>query len=171
MRRAYDLAINSTCFILTRKHRSGRTCCRRYGGRQSACWRTCCGNTDAGCTPSYSNRRCATKDKIRAQQLAHDDAVFAPSSAYHVSHNLESQILLCAMLVCLHQLGWHEVEVMDDIWAALQPARRHADTRVFRTDGGRGLPWARRRGCRSRGFAIRAQQSRVAVTGRSLPCR
>ncbi len=51
------------------------------------------------------------------------------SSAYQVSHNLESQILQYAMLDRLHQLGWHEVEVIDENLgrsAAGTQTRRHA---------------------------------------------
>jgi DNA invertase Pin-like site-specific DNA recombinase len=36
------------------------------------------------------------------------------SSAYQVTHNLESQKLQYAMRERLRQLGWHEIEVVDD---------------------------------------------------------
>jgi len=49
-------------------------------------------------------------DKIRAQHLARKAVLYVrQSSAYQVSHNLESQKLQYAMQDRLHQLGWHEV--------------------------------------------------------------
>jgi DNA invertase Pin-like site-specific DNA recombinase len=54
-------------------------------------------------------------DKIRAQHLARKAVLYVrQSSAYQVSHNLESQKLQYAMQDRLHQLGWHEVEVIDE---------------------------------------------------------
>jgi DNA invertase Pin-like site-specific DNA recombinase len=54
-------------------------------------------------------------DKIRAQHLARKAMLYVrQSSAYQVSHNLESQKLQYAMQDRLHQLGWHEVEVIDE---------------------------------------------------------
>jgi DNA invertase Pin-like site-specific DNA recombinase len=54
-------------------------------------------------------------DKIRAQHLARKAVLYVrQSSAYQVNHNLESQKLQYAMQDRLHQLGWHEVEVIDE---------------------------------------------------------
>jgi len=54
-------------------------------------------------------------DKIRAQHLARKAMLYVrQSSVYQVSHNLESQKLQYAMQDRLRQLGWHEVEVIDE---------------------------------------------------------
>ncbi len=54
-------------------------------------------------------------DKIRVQHLARKAVLYVrQSSAYQVSHNLESQKLQYAMQDRLRQLGWKEVEVIDE---------------------------------------------------------
>ena len=54
-------------------------------------------------------------DKIRAQHLTRKAMLYVrQSSAYQVSHNLESQKLQYAMQDRLHQLGWNEIEVIDE---------------------------------------------------------
>src|ERR1017187_3664377 len=54
-------------------------------------------------------------DKIRPQHLSPKAILYVrQSSAYQVAHNLESQKLQYAMQKQLHQLGWSEVEVVDD---------------------------------------------------------
>src|SRR2546426_3752021 len=54
-------------------------------------------------------------DKIRPQHLARKAILYVrQSSAYQVSHNLESQKLQYAMQDRLRQLGWCEIEVIDD---------------------------------------------------------
>src|SRR6201981_2096697 len=54
-------------------------------------------------------------DKIRPQHLARKAILYVrQSSPYQVIHNLESQKLQYAMEARLHQLGWHEIEVVDD---------------------------------------------------------
>jgi DNA invertase Pin-like site-specific DNA recombinase len=54
-------------------------------------------------------------DKIRIQHLGRKAMLYVrQSSAYQVSHNLESQKLQYAMQERLHQLGWHEIEVVDE---------------------------------------------------------
>ncbi|WP_423227156.1 hypothetical protein, partial [Paraburkholderia hospita] len=51
-------------------------------------------------------------DKIRAQHLTRKAMLYVrQSSAYQVSHNLESQKLQYAMQDRLRQLGWNEIEV------------------------------------------------------------
>src|SRR5256884_9313146 len=60
-------------------------------------------------------RRQAMSDKIRPQHLARKAILYIrQSSAYQVSHNLESQKLQYAMQERLQQLGWREIEVVDD---------------------------------------------------------
>ena len=54
-------------------------------------------------------------DKIRSQHLARKAILYVrQSSPYQVIHNLESQKLQYAMEARLHQLGWHEIEVVDE---------------------------------------------------------
>src|SRR6059036_3025083 len=60
-------------------------------------------------------RRQAMSDKIRPQHLARKANLYVrQSSAYQVSHNLESQKLQYAMQERLQQLGWREIEVVDE---------------------------------------------------------
>src|SRR5947209_6728268 len=54
-------------------------------------------------------------DKIRPHHLERKAILYVrQSSAYQVTHNLESQKLQYAMQKHLHQLGWREIEVIDD---------------------------------------------------------
>jgi DNA invertase Pin-like site-specific DNA recombinase len=54
-------------------------------------------------------------DKIRPQHLSRKAILYIrQSSAYQVTHNLESQKLQYAMQERLHQLGWREIEVVDE---------------------------------------------------------
>jgi len=54
-------------------------------------------------------------EKIKAQHLARKAILYVrQSSAHQVSHNLESQKLQYAMQERLTQLGWHEIEVVDE---------------------------------------------------------
>src|SRR2546426_3970080 len=54
-------------------------------------------------------------DKIRPQHLERKAILYVrQSSAYQVSHNLESQRLQYAMQERLQRLGWREIEVVDE---------------------------------------------------------
>jgi len=54
-------------------------------------------------------------EKITARHLGRKAILYVrQSSAYQVSHNLESQKLQYAMQDRLRQLGWREIEVIDD---------------------------------------------------------
>jgi DNA invertase Pin-like site-specific DNA recombinase len=54
-------------------------------------------------------------DKIKAQHLSRKAILYVrQSSAYQVSHNLESQRLQYAMQERLQHLGWREIEVVDE---------------------------------------------------------
>ncbi len=54
-------------------------------------------------------------EKIKPQHLARKAILYVrQSSPYQVIHNLESQKLQYAMEERLHQLGWQEIEVVDD---------------------------------------------------------
>jgi len=54
-------------------------------------------------------------DKIKAQHLARKAILYVrQSSAYQVTHNVESQKLQYAMQQRLEQLGWREIEVIDE---------------------------------------------------------
>src|SRR5690242_15944324 len=60
-------------------------------------------------------RRIAMSEKIKPHHLERKSILYVrQSSAYQVAHNLESQKLQYAMEKRLHQLGWREVEVVDD---------------------------------------------------------
>jgi DNA invertase Pin-like site-specific DNA recombinase len=54
-------------------------------------------------------------EKIKPQHLARKAILYIrQSSAYQVNHNLESQKLQYAMQERLRQLGWHEIDVIDE---------------------------------------------------------
>ena len=54
-------------------------------------------------------------EKIRAQHLERKAILYVrQSSPYQVIHNLESQKLQYAMEARLRQLGWREIEVIDE---------------------------------------------------------
>jgi DNA invertase Pin-like site-specific DNA recombinase len=54
-------------------------------------------------------------EKLKAQHLSRKAILYVrQSSAYQVSHNLESQKLQYAMRERLTQLGWREIEVVDE---------------------------------------------------------
>src|SRR2546422_10231232 len=54
-------------------------------------------------------------DKIRPQHVARKAILYIrQSSAYQVAHNLESQRLQYAMQDRLQQLGWREIDVVDE---------------------------------------------------------
>jgi DNA invertase Pin-like site-specific DNA recombinase len=54
-------------------------------------------------------------EKIRAQHLARKAILYVrQSSAFQVAHNVESQRLQYAMRERLEQLGWHDIEVVDE---------------------------------------------------------
>ena len=54
-------------------------------------------------------------DKIKPDHLQRKAVLYIrQSSAYQVSNNLESQKLQYAMQARLRQLGWQEVEIVDD---------------------------------------------------------
>ena len=54
-------------------------------------------------------------DKIRPQHLGRKAMLYVrQSSTYQVQHNLESQRLQYAMQERLRQLGWGEIEIVDD---------------------------------------------------------
>jgi len=54
-------------------------------------------------------------EKVKAQHIARKAMLYVrQSSAYQVTHNLESQKLQYAMQDRLRQLGWREIEVVDE---------------------------------------------------------
>src|SRR5687767_130206 len=54
-------------------------------------------------------------EKIATQHLQRKAILYVrQSSTYQVTHNLESQKLQYAMQERLRQLGWHEIEVVDE---------------------------------------------------------
>src|SRR6478672_1675003 len=60
-------------------------------------------------------RRRIMSDKIRPQHLERKAILYVrQSSAYQVSNNLESQKLQYAMQERLRQLGWRDIDIVDD---------------------------------------------------------
>ena len=54
-------------------------------------------------------------EKIKLQHLERKAILYIrQSSAYQVTHNLESQKLQYAMEQRLRQLGWREIEIVDE---------------------------------------------------------
>ena len=54
-------------------------------------------------------------EKIKPQHLERKAILYIrQSSAYQVTHNLESQKLQYAMEQRLRQLGWREIEIVDE---------------------------------------------------------
>ena len=86
-------------------------------------------------------------DKIGAQHRARKAVLYVrQSSAHQVQHNREGGVLQYAMRERLVQLGWSEIEVIDD---DLGRSAAGGVARGVRADGGRSLPWQGRRGCRA----------------------
>ena len=107
-------------------------------------------------------------DKIKAQHLQRKAMLYVrQSSAYQVNHNLESQKLQYAMEERLKQLGWREIEVVDD------DLGRSAAGTVTRAGFERMVAevWEGGGGGRARGLALCPQQSRMATASGSLPRR
>jgi DNA invertase Pin-like site-specific DNA recombinase len=96
-------------------------------------------------------------DKIRAQHTARKAILnIRQSSAYQVSHNVESQKLQYAMEDRLQRLGWREIEIVDE------DLGRSASGMVTRTGFERMVAQAcmGQGGCRrARSVAICAKQS------------
>ena len=64
---------------------------------------------------AITERRKAMSDKIKPHHLERKAILYIrQSSVYQVNHNLESQKLQYAMEERLQQLGWREIEVVDD---------------------------------------------------------
>ena len=83
-------------------------------------------------------------DKIKPQHVARKAMLYVrQSSAYQVNHNLESQRLQYAMQDRLQQLGWREIEVVDEDLGRSAAGTVTRDG--IRTDGGRGVSGQRRR--------------------------
>ena len=86
-------------------------------------------------------------ENIRPQHLARKAILYVrQSSPYQVLHNLESQKLQYAMEERLHQLGWHETEVVDDDLGRSAAGfghpsriRAHGGGSLFGESGGSGI--------------------------------
>src|SRR5437667_7553819 len=69
-------------------------CLRKPDGKQYGCWRDCCASTSEESAPPAAERRQAMSDKIKPHHLERKAILYIrQSSAYQVSHNLESQKL------------------------------------------------------------------------------
>ena len=108
-------------------------------------------------------------DKIKPHHVERKAILYVrQSSAYQVQNNLESQKLQYAMRDRLCNLGWHDIEVVDE---DLGPIRiRRGDQGGLRTHGCRSVPGPCGCGSGQRGLALCPQQSGVAEAGRSLSC-
>jgi hypothetical protein len=63
----------------------------------------------------FGVRRWTMSEKVRTQHLERKAILYVrQSSPYQVTHNLESQKLQYAMEARLRQLGWREIEVIDE---------------------------------------------------------
>src|SRR5207244_1831670 len=89
------------------------------------------------CAPPSKGRRRVMSDKIKAQHVARKAILYVrQSSAHQVTHNLESQRLQYAMRDRLQQLGWREIDVVDE---DLGRSAAGLVTRGIRTHGGGGV--------------------------------
>ena len=95
-------------------------------------------------------------DKIKPHHLERKAILYIrQSSAYQVSHNLESQKLQYAMQERLQQLGWREIEVVDEDLGRSAAWTGYA--RGLRTHGGgNGVRARRERWPLGRCLALRA---------------
>jgi hypothetical protein len=86
-------------------------------------------------------------DKIKPHHLERKAILYIrQSSAYQVSHNLESQKLHYAMQDRLQQLGWREIEVVDEDLgrsAAGTVTRAGFERMVAQVCLGKWEPWPR----------------------------
>ena len=109
-------------------------------------------------------------DKIGAQHRARKAVLYIrQSSTYQVQHNRESQLLQYAMRDRLAQLGWQDIEVIDDdlgCSAAGGTARAGFERMVSEVCLGKVGAVAAREG-----LSLRPQQSRLATTCRDVPGR
>ena len=95
-------------------------------------------------------------DKIQPQHLARKAMLYVrQSSAFQVAHNPESQKLQYAMQSRLRDLGFSDIEIVDE---DLGRSAAHPGAQRFRTHGRRGVPGSRGCGGGARGIALRAQQ-------------
>ena len=79
------------------------------------CSPACCACTLVRRPLPVRRRRHVMSDKIQPQHVARKAILYVrQSSAYQVNHNLESQRLQYAMQDRLQQLGWREIDVVDD---------------------------------------------------------
>jgi DNA invertase Pin-like site-specific DNA recombinase len=69
-------------------------------------------------------------EKIKAQHVQRKAILYVrQSTPYQVTHNLESKKLQYAMQERLQQLGWREIEVVDEDLGAF--GRRHGHAHGF----------------------------------------
>ena len=106
-------------------------------------------------------------DKIGAQHRARKAVLYIrQSSAHQVQYNRESQVLQHAMRDRLVQLGWSDIEVIDEDLgrsAAGGTTRAGFERMVAKV-------WQGRCGGSSRGLALCTQQPRLAAACRDVPC-
>ena len=108
-------------------------------------------------------------DKIKPHHLGRKAILYVrQSSAHQVMHNQESRKLQYAMRDRLRDLGWREIEVIDDDLgrsAAGAVTRVGFERMVAEVCLGQG-----RSGGSSRSLALCPQQPRLAAAHRDVPC-
>src|SRR5262247_4827612 len=108
-------------------------------------------------------------EKIRPHHLERKAILYVrQSSVYQVNNNLESQKLQYAMEKRLRDLGWREVEVVDEDLG--RSASGNGGKGRVRADGSRSLLRSSRRGGGQRSVAVRQEQPRLAKAGRGMSC-
>ncbi len=109
-------------------------------------------------------------EKIMPQHLARKAILYVRQSAWQVANNLESQRLQYAMEAHLRQMGWQNIEIIDEDFG--RSAAGGVTRSGFERYGCRSLSGQGGRGMCSGSVAVRAQQHRLATTrGGVQDCR
>jgi DNA invertase Pin-like site-specific DNA recombinase len=84
-------------------------------GERGLFWLDFFAPTPGRASGSFGPRSCAMSDKILPHHLQRKAILYVrQSSAFQVAHNVESQRLQYAMVQRLRQLGWSQIEVIDE---------------------------------------------------------
>src|SRR5262249_16369969 len=90
-------------------------CLRMCGEKRQNWWRACCASVGTEGRPRRQQEGATMSDKIKPHHLGRKAILYVrQSSAHQVTHNQESRILQYAMRDRLYDLGWCEIEVIDD---------------------------------------------------------
>ena len=112
-------------------------------------------------------------EKIQPQHLARKAILYVrQSSAYQVTHNLESQKLQYAMQERLRELGWTEIEVVDEDLgrsAAGRSPERASSAWWPKSAWARSVPWRPAR-CRASPATAASGSNWSRSAASSIPC-